>query len=74
MTTQLKTWEPIATAPRATPVLTFRGAGLMAVAEHIPHPHDFGKRSPRWVWCCTDGCQLVNVTHWMPLPQPPVGA
>jgi hypothetical protein len=53
--------------------LTFRGAGLMSVAERIDHPGDMGKKKPREIWCCTDGCELLNVTHWQPLPPAPTG-
>ena len=64
-------WQPIATAPQDQPVLTFRGVGLMSVAEHIAHPADYSKDKRR-VWICTDGCELLNVTHWQPLPSPPL--
>ena len=67
-------WRAIETAPKETPVLTYRGAGLMAVAERIEHPHDFGHENSREMWCCTDGVALVNVTYWMPLPDPPAEA
>lgn len=54
-------WQPIETAPLdGTEVLTFRGAGLQAVAIWT------GRE-----WCVTDGMFLSNVTHWMPLPEPP---
>jgi hypothetical protein len=57
-------WRPIETAPRdGTEVLTLRRAGLMSVAAYLPH----GKAE----WCCADGGRLLNVTHWMPLPDPP---
>jgi hypothetical protein len=66
-------WQDISTAPKDVPVLTFRGAGLMSVAERIDHPGDMGKKKPREIWCCTDGCELLNVTHWQPLPPAPTG-
>ncbi len=54
-------WRPIETAPRdGRPILTYRGAGLMAVAE----PYRAG-------WKISDGMKIINVTHWMPLPKPP---
>ena len=65
------TWQPIETAPKDVPVLTYRGACLMAVAEHCKHPADYGKKIQRDIWICTDGCELLHVTHWMPLPDPP---
>lgn len=55
-------WQPIETAPRdETEVLTYRN-GLMAVAFW---ENEFG------CWFVTDGAELVGVTHWMPLPEPP---
>lgn len=56
-------WQPIETAPKdETPVLTFRQAGLIAVAVWLPEIER---------WCVTDGCDIVNVTHWQSLPSPP---
>lgn len=59
------TWRPIETAPKdgETAVLTYRGAGLISVAVYFPH----GKAE----WCVTDGMHLLNVTHWLPLPDAP---
>lgn len=58
-------WQPIETAPKdGTEVLTFRQAKLMAVAIWF---EEIGR------WCVTDGCDIVDVTHWMPLPEPPEG-
>lgn len=55
-------WQPIETAPKdGTEVLTFRKAGLQAVA------FDTGELG----WLCSDGMYLLDVTHWMPLPAPP---
>lgn len=65
------TWQPISTAPRNTAVLTFRSAGLMAVAEEIDHPADAGKNYQRRIWIVCDGCEIIDVTHWMPLPAEP---
>lgn len=60
----MSAWQPIETAPRdETPILTYRQAGLMSVAIYWPH----GKAE----WCAVDGCHLLNVTHWQPLPEPP---
>lgn len=57
-------WRPIETAPKdGTHILTYREAGFIAVAAFFPHG--------RSEWCCTDGCHLLNVTHWMPLPEAP---
>jgi hypothetical protein len=57
---------PVETAPKGTPVMTYRAAGLMAIAEKIPLDAWYGGG-----WCCTDGNFLLDVTHWMPLPDPP---
>jgi len=58
-------WQPIETAPTGfrNEVLTYRGAGLMAVAVNIDG-----------AWCVSDGCDIIGVTHWMPLPKPPQAA
>lgn len=63
-------WKPIETAPKdlEQPVLTCRHGGLMAVAQRI-YRYDYAP--PKLVWCCTDGVELLNVTHWQPLPSPP---
>lgn len=54
-------WQPIETAPKdGTEILTYRGAGLMAVAAFVDG-----------YWCIADGCDITSVTHWMPLPDPP---
>jgi hypothetical protein len=58
-------WKSIETAPSDTVVLTYRKAGLMSVAEYIP------VNALVREWCCTDGMFLVDVTHGMPLPEPP---
>jgi hypothetical protein len=57
-------WMPIESAPKDRPILTFRHAGFVAVAEYLP---DFGGD-----WCVSDGISIVEVTHWQPLPKPPV--
>lgn len=56
-------WQPIETAPKdEKEILTYRGVGLMAVAIWFPEINR---------WCVSDGCDIVNVTHWQPLPEPP---
>lgn len=56
-------WRPIETAPRdGAEILTYRGDGLMAVASYW--------QSER-VWTISDGMDICNVTHWMPLPDAP---
>ena len=65
-------WLPIDSAPKDVPVLTYRGAGLMAVAENIPDPKRWiNDDGVPYIWCCTDGCELLNVTYWQPLPPAP---
>ena len=54
-------WQDISTAPKDRPVLTYRKAGLQAIAEY---DEDFG-------WVVTDGMGIINVTHWQPEPIPP---
>ena len=58
-------WQPIETAPKdGTDVLTYRKAKLIAVAAWF-------KTIKGGIWCVTDGCDIDNVTHWMPLPPRP---
>jgi hypothetical protein len=62
-------WQPIETYNEqlhGEAVLTYREGGLMAVAGRL-----FNYQSNKLVWCCTDGVELLNVTHWQPLPSPP---
>ena len=55
-------WQPIETAPKdGTAILTYRKP-FMAVAEWMPEYNN---------WCVVDGCDIINVTHWMPLPPSP---
>jgi len=64
-------WQPIETAPKDdTPVLTYRKAGLVAVAVYVPKA---GTWDRAWAggWMCVDGAGLLHVTHWLPLPPPP---
>lgn len=59
-------WRPISEAPKdGTEILTYRGAGLMAVAMWDADTPTGGS------WLVTDGMYLLNVTHWRPLPPPP---
>jgi len=53
-------WQPIETAPKDAEIMTYRKAGLISVACWIGSS-----------WYVTDGCRLLEVTHWMPLPLPP---
>jgi len=53
-------WQPIETAPKDMEILTYRKAGFISVACWIGSG-----------WCITDGCRLLEVTHWMPLLLPP---
>lgn len=59
-------WQPIETAPKSAdiPILSRRSGDFQAVAIYFPH----GGAE----WCCVDGAHLLNVTHWRPLPDPPV--
>lgn len=59
----MSAWQPIESAPKdGSEILTFRQAKLMAVAIWFP---DLRR------WCVSDGGDIVGVTHWMPLPEPP---
>ena len=33
----------------------------------------YDKQTKSWVQCCSGGSLVVDVTHWMPLPEPPKG-
>lgn len=56
-------WQDISTAPKdGTEILTYRRKSLMAVAVWFDEINR---------WCVSDGCDIVDVTHWMPLPEPP---
>ncbi len=59
-------WLPIASAPKdGTEILTYRGVGLIAVAAWM----SVGKYAN---WIVTDGMEIINLTHWMPLPAGPI--
>lgn len=64
-------WQPIETAPKdGTEVLTYREAGLMAVAVWVKY-YPIWRGGDESGWVVSDGADLVGVTHWMPLPNPP---
>lgn len=65
-------WQPIDTAPRNVPILVTDGNVVVALkrAKHVlddewPDPVGFG--GYEWEW----GFQWSDLTHWMPLPDPP---
>lgn len=57
-------WQPIETAPDGEPVLIYL-APIDAV--HMAHRADT-------VWYCSGGTKFPAscITHWMPVPAPPV--
>ena len=57
-------WQPIETAPYGTEIMTYRKAGLMAVASR-------DEKHNSKVWLVSDGMYILDVTHWMPLPDAP---
>jgi hypothetical protein len=63
-------WYPIETAPKD-------GKRVLGVVEGDVHFIRYGKTShvPLYGWnVCDQGpedCDLVEPTHWMPLPKPP---
>ena len=61
-------WQPIETAPKdGTEILTIRSNGYIRNARWYDNP--FGRKDT--VIDCADG-KWWSVTHWMPLPVPPV--
>jgi hypothetical protein len=66
-------WQPIESAPKdGTEVLTYREVGLMAVAAYFEYEPIWRPGTREAGWTVTDGADLVGVTHWMPLPSPPI--
>jgi len=58
-------WQPIDTAPKdGIEVLTYRKSGCISVAAHFGGSHIQG-------WCVSDGMDIIDVTHWMPIPKAP---
>ena len=64
-------WQTVDTAPKdGREILTYRKVGLIAVAfwceSHITFTgYDFKG------WMVSDGMGILDVTHWMQLPEPP---
>lgn len=67
-------WEPIESAPKdGSPILA-----CAALGHYVPitaywssyHPNATGEKCWRTSLIC--GNKLHELTHWMPLPQPPV--
>jgi hypothetical protein len=56
-------WQPIETAPKNTNrrVLAWDGDGMTIVWF-----------TPFRGWCRPDGALVVGLTHWQPLPEPPL--
>lgn len=70
-------WEPIATAPKdgKKVILWLADEGFPVMASW--RTLDAGKKdewSGFWIWEMDLGADFHWVTHWMPLPKPPVGA
>lgn len=60
-------WQPPELAPMDTEVLTYRRAGLQAVAV-------LSRINGRLDWCVTDGMRLLDVIAWKHLgPSPAIG-
>ncbi len=65
-------WRPIESAPKdGGEVLTYREAGLMAVAAWYSYEPVWRPGTEESGWCVSDGADLVGVTHWRPLPDAP---
>ena len=60
-------WQPIETAPKdGTRVLVVE-RGTVSIADWF----DGNGWEPGACWWATDSGSLRDVTHWMPLPEPP---
>lgn len=62
-------WQPIATAPKD-------GTFILAYWSEEEYPHEFVSRHDvvEWMggcWCMSDGDDVIDPTHWMPLPPAP---
>lgn len=59
-------WQPIESAPKGKAVIVFKAnTKEIFVAAYIS-----GACGPGW--CTQDGFELFKVSHWQPLPDPPV--
>jgi hypothetical protein len=61
-------WQPIETAPKDGTILVFRMADsgpFYQLAQWVVLPRRKGR------WTCSNGDWVDDVTHWMPLPEPP---
>ena len=63
---EMTDWQPIETAPKdGTEILVFNGNSIWLVeTEYEMYPKDNG------CGCCSHSIH-DEVTHWMPLPEPP---
>ena len=80
-------WQPIETAPKdGTPILAFRPkelskgfsgltVNLRFVGEVIWEELDLYSDLRGWPsgWYTYEDRLMCNITHWMPLPEPPKG-
>ncbi len=67
----LAAWEPIATAPKDRRVLVWTGLEIFA-ANWVKNPYT---NDEAWVvarWGTNGDQALVQATHWMQLPMPPM--
>lgn len=72
METPATKWQPIATAPRDTPILVTDGEVVVVVeiGEHwrgSERTWPVGGFGDEWEW----EFELEDLTHWMTLPKPP---
>jgi hypothetical protein len=71
-------WQPITTAPRdKTDIIVFSQRHGIRVARYDPFSWGNSKRLEWFIALehgCSGGTFAIDVTHWMPLPAPPVNA
>ena len=74
-------WQPAETAPKGVPIIAYGSVTHWQFKEEQPKEvlHAICEDDGYW-WnptgdCYTDGgYEIINVTHWHPLPKPPENA
>lgn len=66
-------WRPIETARNDTPVLVFNGSDIAVGIRH-KYPTGVGAWFIANSFGFNEDGEIPDVTHWMPLPEPPEGS
>jgi hypothetical protein len=69
-------WQPMKTAPWGKPVLVWDGGAIFVAVRY--RESECVSSSDGWCEADTNGDyipsrKLIQLTHWMPLPNPPSG-